>query len=277
MFVALRWWTARRALQATVLLGCAAQALAMQLDRTRLIIQEADGHAIIQAHSENALPLLLQAWIDSGQTDRPDAASALSDVPFMTAPPVARLDPGTSRAIQVWLTHAPETLPAERESLYWLNVLQIPATASGEVGAPSRRLHVSVQTRLKLFYRPRALAHYDAAALAPNDRLHFALERDAAGLAWLRVHNPAPIHQTLATLTLHLPDAAAISLDASMLAPLEERRLPLPQAAIDIGLREVTTARIVFAVIDDDGNVIEDEQALSVRKTIPSPTREQQP
>jgi len=264
MFVTL----ARQTLRVVTLLCCAAQALAMQLDRTRLVITQAEGRAIIQAHSEDSLPMLLQVWVDNDQTAQPGAS-------FITDPPVMRLDPGKSRAIQVWLTQPPDTLPAERESLYWLNVLQVPATTSGEASASNHRLYVSVQTRLKIFYRPRALAHYDAAALASGDQLRFTLERDAAGLAWLRIHNPAPIHQSLATLTLHLPapNTAAVALDAPMLAPFEEQRLALPKAAAHMGLHDRETARIAFSTIDDDGNVIEDEQLLPSANT----SREQRP
>jgi len=245
---------------ATVLLGSSAQA-ATQLDRTRLIVTQTESRAVIQVHSEHAQPLLLQAWVDDGQTHRTHAVLASSVVPFITDPPVVRLDPGQSRSIQTLLTASPDTLPADRESLYWFNVLQIPTTSPGET---EQHLHLTVQTRLKLFYRPSAIVRYNAAALPAAERLRFALERDPNGQIYLQVYNPAPIHQTLASLALALPQAAPsdtpLTLDAPMLAPFATQRLALPETLAKLPAN--ATVRLSFATIDDNGNAINDEQTL---------------
>jgi len=271
-----RW---KQALWLTALLtGCVISAVshaAMQLDRTRLIVNEAHGRAVIQARSSDTQPLLLQVWIDDGQPGLPHSADTHANahanqhataqtapvpphVPFITDPPLLRLDAGKRRAIQVLLTATPASLPRDRETLYWLNVLEVPAqrrAVAANTTAATQRLHVSVQSRLKLFYRPQALARYNAGALGPAERLRFALTRDAAGQRWLSIHNPAPIHQSLATLTLHRKsphgDAA---LDTPMLAPFETQRLALPPG--------FSSATLSFATISDDGHLIAGEQAL---------------
>jgi len=262
---------------------------AMQLDRTRLVVTEADGSAIIQVQSKDPLPLLLQAWVDAGAEDVADESKNESedesrdesedegkgekararltppDAPFITDPPVLYLNPGQRRALRVLSVDAPDTLPAERESLYWLNVLEVPALAPASAApqTANHRLHMSVQSRLKLFYRPRALARYNGAAALPEaDRLRFALTHDAAGQAWLTLDNPAPIHQSLATLALHLPqshqpEATVIELDAPMLAPFARTRLALPAP-----IPPQTRVRVSFATLDDDGNLIQDQQTL---------------
>jgi len=155
-------------------------------------------------------------------------------------------------------------MPSGRESLYWLNVLEIPASAAADASGPTpNHLYVSVQSRLKVFYRPQALARYGAdghsQALQETERLRFALERDDAGQTWLAIHNPAPIHQTLATLALHQPGTPPLMLDTPMLAPFETQRLVLPQT---VDTNKPSTTRLAFATINDDGNLIEDEQAL---------------
>jgi len=241
---------------------------AMQLDRTRLVVLETDGSAMVQAHSEDALPLLLQAWIDAGGDDgaiQTQAAPPASPptTPFITDPPVMRLNPGGSRALRVLLVDAAETLPADRESLYWLNVLEVPARVADAAGS---RLHFSVQSRLKLFYRPKALARYGHDALPAAERLRFALEEDAAGQHWLAIDNPAPIHQTLAALALHQSDGRVITLATPMLAPFGRARVALPAApwaeSAAVPTRAPTPARLHFATLGDDGNLIEDSQTL---------------
>jgi len=245
--------------------GSPAAHAAMQIDRTRVVLNEADTSATLHLHSEDRRPLLVQAWIEEVKNTADEAsqgaAPALTsaDFPFFIDPPVVYLQPEKSHVLRILRVSAPGTLPAGRESLYWVNVREIPATVS----AAENQLHISVQSRLKLFYRPQALARYGAdgyqQALASADRLRFVLERDDTGQTWLAIHNPAPIHQTLATLALHRLDAAPITLDPPMLAPFETQRLVLPQT---FSVNTPSTARLAFATVNDDGNLIEDEQAL---------------
>jgi len=258
----------RITLSCALLLGGSTLHAAMQLDRTRLVIHEAEGSAVLQMRSKDTLPLLLQLWVDHDADASPQDNAALlaaSDIPFMTDPPVMRLEPGKTRAVQVLMTRVPATLPTDRESLYWLNVLEIPAIVDAHPSSPhSDRLHMGFQSQLKLFYRPKALAKYsDASTLDASDRLRFALTRDAGNHAWLSIHNPAPIHQSLATLTLHPSThaGAPLKLDTPTLAPFADVRLALPPD-VDRYARSTSPVRLTFATINDDGELIEDEQTL---------------
>jgi len=252
-----RW---RFVVLAALLLASLTAHAAMQMDRTRIVLQEADASATLHLYSEDPRPLLVQAWIDDGKGDSNRDQPA--DVPFIIDPPVVYLSPGRSHALRVLRVSAPGMLPAGRESLYWVNVREIPATAN----TTTNQLHISVQSRLKLFYRPQALARHGAdghhQALTSAERLRFALERDDVGQTWLCIHNPAPIHQNLAALTLHIRDAAPVTLDAPMLAPFDTQRLLLPQTVGAPPLQD--DARLTFAMIDDDGSLIDDAQTLSV-------------
>jgi len=242
---------------------------AMQLDRTRLVVNEAEGSATLQVYSEDRLPLLLQMWVDrDGESAQTDANISLPNADFIVDPPVMRLEPGSRRSVHVVRVRQPalESTPPERESLYWLNVLEIPALEPDRPPAPRRdadanRLYMRIKSRIKLFYRPKALLRYSTpAALEATERLRFSAGRDDAGHVWLSIDNPAPIHQSLARLTLQpaARDAAPVELDTPMLAPFERLRLDLlPDLRADL-----PAARLTFATINDDGNLIEGEQAL---------------
>ncbi|SUV88436.1 chaperone protein [Bordetella pertussis] len=49
-----------------------------------------------------------------------------------------------------------KTLPSDRESVFWLNVLEVPPKATPEEGHGV--LQLTIRSRLKLFYRPKGLS-----------------------------------------------------------------------------------------------------------------------
>jgi len=221
---------------------------ALQLSRTRVVVHETEGSATIQVQSADTRTLLLQAWVEEDAQDGGDALLAPT-LPFITDPPVLRLEPGETRAIRVLLVHAPENLPAARESLYWLNVLEVPEMqAEAAVGADAAQIDMSVQSRLKLFYRPRALAQYALANLPASEQLQFALEATQ-----LVIHNPAPLYQSLAALSVQFSDGTRLELDAPMLAPRTTLHLDLPSA---------DGVSVHLDTLNEDGGLIHHVQAL---------------
>jgi len=218
---------------------------AMTLGQTRVIVSDTDRRVMVPVTNADRVPVLLQAWIDeAGEADRPPESS---NIPFVLDPPVMKLDPGQARAIQVVLTQVPTHLPKDRESLYWFNVLEVPALPADETGQDSR-LDVSILSRLKLFYRPADVARvrYRVNQKSPVPALRFSLQGQA-----LVIDNPAPIHQTLASLSINNTDVGSV-----MLAPFATIRVAAPPALPD-------PVRLTFATIDDDGNLDEHETILA--------------
>ena len=80
-------------------------------------------------------------------------------------------------------------LPTDRESVFWLNVLDVPPSPDNADSGDQNYLQVAFRSRLKLFYRPQGLK---------------GVANDAPALRWtrtgdrLRVENPSPFHVTLA-------------------------------------------------------------------------------
>ena len=73
--------------------------------------------------NQNPYPVLVQAWVDDGALDgEPDTALA----PFLPLPPVFRLEPGRQRSLRLLATGQAQA--RDRESLYWLNIYEIPAS-----------------------------------------------------------------------------------------------------------------------------------------------------
>jgi len=236
-----------------ILAACSLPAqAAMVLSQTRVVVSADAPRAELVVRNVDRQPLLLQAWVDVRQSRQTQTAPAQQATPFLIDPPVLRIDPGQARSLRVLLVNTPADLPTDREALFWLNLLEVAAMPA--LTEQDARLDVSVLSRLKLFYRPPSLL------AAPLPALRFAVAHEGQDL-WLAIHNPAPVHQTLGSLTLHAQDVL-LTLDAPMIAPFENARVRLPPAALS---RTPSTGCLLkFTLIDDDGNWIAHEQALSM-------------
>ncbi|MEN5208596.1 fimbria/pilus periplasmic chaperone [Stenotrophomonas terrae] len=151
---------------------------------TRVIYPSQVREITVQVSNVGDTPSLVQAWIDGGN---PEQTAENSDAPFLLTPPIARVEAGRSQALRVIFTGA--DLPTDRESLFWLNVLDV-APSPKDTGEEQNYLQVAFRSRIKLFYRPKGL---------PQDA-----NSAPAKLRWswsggkLRIDNPTPYHVTLA-------------------------------------------------------------------------------
>lgn len=119
---------------------------AIALDRTRVIYNEGDKAVPLTVTNDHlSKPYLAQSWIENN-------AGRIITSPVFVTPPVQRIEPGSKSRIEVHLSPEAASLPADRESVFYLNVREIPpATEKTNV------LQVALQTRIKLFYRPKAI------------------------------------------------------------------------------------------------------------------------
>lgn len=184
---------------------------------TRVVFPAEQGETTVRLSNEGQLPALVEAWIDDGNAEStPDTAK----VPFLVTPPLARMNPGKGQSLRIVYTGQP--LPADRESLFWLNVLEIPPKPTNVTGEAQNTLQFAVRSRLKLFFRPAKLA---GDPLAAGGQLQWKLVTDGHGYA-LEAHNPTPYYVTLNNLTLHAGNTS-YEADTGMVAPLASLRLPV--------------------------------------------------
>ena len=121
------------------------------IDRTRVIYPAQAQEKVVQLTSQDSYPNLVQMWVDSGN---PEATAQTAEAPFIVSPQVFRMNPNAGQVVRVVFTG--NNLPKDRESLYYLSFLQVPAMKASELQA--NKLLLSVSSRMKLFYRPQGLA-----------------------------------------------------------------------------------------------------------------------
>ncbi|WP_201314147.1 fimbria/pilus periplasmic chaperone [Dyella sp. EPa41] len=96
---------------------------------------------------------LIQAWVDTGDaSERAESSKA----PFLITPPMARVDPGKGQTLRILFTGTANP-PQDRETVYWLNVLEIPPKPTAGGDAAENYMQLAVRSRMKLFYRPTGL------------------------------------------------------------------------------------------------------------------------
>ncbi|MDF3845716.1 molecular chaperone [Pseudomonas citronellolis] len=214
---------------------------------TRVIYDEGLRERSLMLANTNPYPVVVQTWVDGGG-GAPESAQA----PFIVLPAVFRMQPGGLQGLRI--IHIGEALPRDRESVFWLNLYEIPPLAGRKEPDPAR-VELAMNTQLKLFYRPAKLP------LPPGQvagKLTFDLRRE--GDAWFLVcRNPTPYHASFTTLGLSGDGrtlAAQQQMDM-MTPPFSEKRYQLEEGALPNG------ARVSFRLVDDTGFPIPGEAPLA--------------
>ncbi|ABF11822.1 pili assembly chaperone (plasmid) [Cupriavidus metallidurans CH34] len=223
------------------LTGSAAHA-SVVLGGTRVILDEKDKEATIRASNEGNTPALIQTWVDKGD---PKASPTSIEVPFTVMPPVARIDPSKGQTLRVLYTGEP--LPTDKESVFWLNVLEIPPKATGDL-AEANRLQLAFRTRVKLFYRPTGLV--GTAAEAPS-RVTWRIKPAGKTLA-LEATNPTGYHVSYAGMDVSAGGKTVRNQEGGMIGPGETKTFPLDGEA---GLG--ANGSVHYRAINDWGGPIE--------------------
>ncbi|WP_420994767.1 fimbrial biogenesis chaperone [Cupriavidus sp. 30B13] len=227
-----------RALAVLLLLAPGWAAAALSVVGTRFIYPAGAKELTVQVGNAGNGPILVQAWLDRGD---PDADPARLSVPFVLAPPMFRLD--AERKSVLRLRHTGEPLPGDRESVFWLNFLEVPALPEDS----RNLLRLSYRSRMKLLYRPAGLpGSADEAVTSVAWRFGAA---SVSGEAVLEADNPTPYHVSFAQMTVER-GGASVELGGRTLAPLGVTRIALP------GLKGAGEAVVRYEVAKDSGELV---------------------
>lgn len=214
------------------------------IERTRVVYPAQDREVTVQlTNDDEKTPILVQAWIDDG---REKSAPDQLDVPFLLVPPVFRIDPGKGQSLRItYLKNKP--LPADKESVFWLNVLEIPPKPKKVEGKPSNTMQLAFRTRIKLFFRPAGLK--PAVADAPG-QLRWKVVNDGEKRV-LQAENPSPYYLSFESVALVVNGKEFKNHDPQMIAPGGTQSFPIDGLDIPAGAK----AEVTFTTIDDYGSM----------------------
>jgi chaperone protein EcpD len=214
---------------------------------TRVIYPEQSKQVSVRLSNGGNHPVLVQAWIDTGD---PKAKPEALSVPFVLMPPVFRMEAGKAQVMRLSYTKGP--LPQDRESVFWLNVLEIPPKANGGE-EPQNLLQIAYRTRVKLFFRPKDLK--DDPAMAA-DRVKWSLLKTDHGSA-LRAENPTPFAVSYSAIGVRT-SRRTIQATPDMVMPFGVATFPLQE---DIG-GIPQPLKIEYSTVNDYGALVPGETSL---------------
>jgi chaperone protein EcpD len=178
---------------------------------TRVIFPAQEREVTVNLSNTSKTPALVQVWLDDGNAE---AAPEALQVPFTITPVLARIEPEQGQAIR--LIHSGVPMSKDRETLYWLNMLEVPPKAQED-----NHLQLAFRTRIKLMYRPQGLP--GKADDAPTE-VTWRTEPGESGKGLVLVgHNPTAYYVNMGEINVE-QNGKAEALGTGYIAPFSSER-----------------------------------------------------
>lgn len=203
------------------------------LSGTRVVYHGKKKEVTVTVTNNNSTPVLIQNWMDAGKEK---AVPAKIAVPFVLTPPINRVDAGKAQTLRITYLGSPP-LPQDKESVFWINVLEVPAKAKG-LKEEQSRLNIAFRSRIKMFYRPEGLK---GSAFQAINQLQWQPAKGG-----VNVTNPTPYF-----VSLQLIQYGDKTAEGEMIAPGETQFYKFS------GVNSVDVNKIYYYAINDYGALTE--------------------
>lgn len=201
------------------------------LETTRLVYNEKNkSEGVVAFNTDKNRNYLLQSWIE-------DANGKISP-DFVTTPPLLKLRAEQKNTLQVTKVAG---LPADRETLYWLNVKFVAPGSEDQDNV----LRYSMTNKIKVIHRPDTLSGKDLDPAA--EKLIWK-----AGDRTVTVKNPTPYYINISGIKINQRD---VPVTQGYFAPFSDTPLSLPSSA-------ARNAPVSVMYINDYGKSIEKQFLL---------------
>ncbi|HGA3108489.1 TPA: molecular chaperone [Enterobacter hormaechei] len=170
---------------ATVIFGANA---ATYLNKTRVVMSQHDEEVTFSVINTDDKPALIQLWIDDDKLHtRPEEIKSS----FVIIPPIFKLGSKETRTVLVKRIGDYVESKQKVESLYWLNVLEVPPIVTPF--EKRNEIQMAIRTRVKLFYRPGSNGEHKIDESI--EKLKYEIT-DCQSNKCLKLYNNSPIHLT---------------------------------------------------------------------------------
>lgn len=227
-----------------LLVACSSAMASVVVTGTRIVYPSGSRDVSIRLTNNGEMPALVQTWVDAGD---PKAKPEDLDVPFSISPSIFRVDPTKTQIIRLAFLGA--TLPQDRESLYWLNVMEIPPKPASSAG--ENYLQFAIRSRLKIFYRPAGLK---AAPDTASSTVTWSMaSTDGTELA-IRAKNPSPFYVSFAEIRPQFADGVEVGPVNGMVPPFGEETFKFTSKGSSA---PKLPAKVLFKSVNDYGAFVD--------------------
>lgn len=208
---------------------------AINLDRTRVIFNDNEQSATVMLSNQNVEnPFLAQSWLTDENRNK-------ISTPLLVLPALQRIEPKGHSLISLVKTGQLSHLPQDRESLFYLNVREIPPKPD-----KSNVLQIAIQSEIKVFFRPERIAP------AKGEIWQNKLKITKSGKQF-KVENPTPYYVTISNIlqqskNTHQNPARLLSGNAFMVAP---------RGSIDVDVTDSRMNQFYLYYVNDFGGHLE--------------------
>ncbi|GAB1438750.1 molecular chaperone [Providencia sp.] len=204
------------------------------LQGTRIVFPSDKKTVSIQLINHSEQPSLTQSWVDEGNVE---STPETTNAPFIVTPPISKI--AANEGIQLRIRFLGGNLPMDRESVYYLNVLDIAPKPKNTNGMNT--LQFAIQTRIKIFYRPISLPSPPEKLL---DSTKFYSDKGV-----LTINNPTPYFLSIANI--YTANTSRESIAKSLMVS------PFSTQTITSKRKVINGENITVVYIDDAGQQIE--------------------
>ncbi|KVT51274.1 molecular chaperone [Burkholderia ubonensis] len=220
------------------------------IERTRVIFPGSEREVSVRLTNRGNAPAFVQTWLDKGDAE---ASPDKIDVPFSLTPTMSRLDPGKGQTLR--LIYTKEPLAQDKETLFWLNVLQVPPKVKDD-SADAHRLQLAFRIRIKVLFRPDGLA--GEADEAPG-RVTWEVIRGTGDHPYaLKGTNPTAYFVNLGAVSVK-SDGGRFSAGSGYIAPGDSHVFPIEKLTRQPG----ANAEVVYTSINDFGAGVEGARPMA--------------
>lgn len=187
---------------------------AIKIMTTRVVINAKDNEQSFVIKNTGDTASLLQLWL----AEKDDHGVEIKgDIPFTITPPISRLNSQKTKIFRILSLDATSSLPQNRESAFWINVLDAPSVEEGS--EQGNKLNVAFRTRIKLFYRPVSLKGTPEESAT---RMSWTKKRSGNDYIYT-VTNNEPYHISFSNLYLKNGEKEVAVLPSGMVEPYSNK------------------------------------------------------
>ncbi|YCI29708.1 molecular chaperone [Erwinia sp. PK3-005] len=201
-----------KAMLTSLLLTYSSVSLAsIQIMSTRVILNAAEKEQTFVIRNVGDSPSLVQLWLSDKNSNE---MKIQDNLPLFITPPVGRINVNKRKVFRLFPTdQAIGVLPQDRESMFWINALDVPEQDANST--KKNKLSLAFRTRIKLFYRPENMK---GNLIEAAENVTWNKRQTTKGYE-ITATNNSPFHITLVNMKLMHGDKPVATMPGEMVPP----------------------------------------------------------